>query len=140
MTVPVPLTDIEAAAEKAQTGYPDGSPGPWVQMADADGMPGVWSSAARDFVCSDLTGLDAVYIAAADPPTVLALCKALRIADEGLDRVERWYVCANAPEDGSDFDTCRGCTDDPGEWCGWCAALDAIESVRELVDLGGDDG
>ena len=70
------------------------------------------------------------------PHAVLALCEALRIAVEGLDRVERWYVCANAPEDGSDFDTCRGCTDDPGEWCGWCAALDAIESVRELVDLG----
>ena len=111
--MPVPLTDIEAAAEKAQTGYPDGSPGPWVRMADADGMPGVWSSAARDFVCSDLTGLDANYIATADPPTVLALCEALRIAVE---------QGAHDPNCNLDIVACD---------C-WLAA------VRELVDLGGE--
>ena len=92
MTVPVPLTDIEAAA------------------ADFDADTG--------------------------PEDVLALVEALRIAVEGLARVERWYVCAECPEDGGEFDTCRGSTDNPAEWCGWCAALDAIESVRELVDLG----
>ena len=65
-----------------------------------------------------------------------ALCEALRIAVEGLDRVERWYVCKNVPDDDGDFITCRGFTDDSTGWCGWCCALDAIESVRELVGLG----
>lgn len=68
------------------------------------------------------------------PP--VALCEALRIAVEGLDRVERWYVCKNVPDDDGDFITCRGFTDDSTGWCGWCCALDAIESVRELVGLG----
>lgn len=70
------------------------------------------------------------------PSEIRALCDALRIAVEGLDRVERWYVCKNVPDDDGDFITCRGFTDDSTGWCGWCCALDAIESVRELVDLG----
>ncbi len=70
------------------------------------------------------------------PAELSALCEALRIAVEGLEHVEGYYLCAECPEDGTDFDTCRGSTDDPADWCGWCCALDAIEAVRELVDLG----
>ena len=96
MTVPVPLTDIEAGLDPQ-----------------------------RGHRAADVTNDEA-----------LALTKALRIAVEGLDRVERWYVCKNVPDDDGDFITCRGFTDDSTGWCGWCCALDAIESVRELVGLG----
>ena len=121
--MPVPLTDIEAAAGEA-------TPGPWT----TPDVSAVWGG--DGWVLTDASYEDAAHIATADPPTVLALCEALRIAVEGLDRVERWYVCKNVPDDDGDFITCRGFTDDSTGWCGWCCALDAIESVRELVDLG----
>ena len=95
MTVPVPLTDIEARK---------------------DGPPGSES-------------WQMVYLSLSERA---ALCEALRIAVEGLDRVERWYVCKNVEDDGF---TCRGFTDDSTGWCGWCSALDAIEQVNRLVDL-----
>ena len=102
MTVPVPLTDIEAAAREAP-------PGPWgnsshnVWTADSTLVATGWSQSRAD----------AVYIATADPPTVLALCEALRIAVEGLD------VFAAA-------DT---------EWISGLAG-ERLAAVRELVDLG----
>lgn len=95
MTVPVPLTDIEAGLDPQ-----------------------------RGHRAADVTNDEA-----------MALTKALRIAVEGLDRVERWYVCKNVPDDDGDFITCRGFTDDSTGWCGWCSALDAIEQVNRLVDL-----
>mgnify|MGYP003509676073 CR=1 FL=1 len=95
MTVPVPLTDIEARR-----------------------MP--------------TTIQGGKTIGGINPIERDALCEALRIAVEGLDRVERWYVCKNVEDDGF---TCRGFTDDSTGWCGWCSALDAIEQVNRLVDL-----
>lgn len=119
---PVPLDEIEAAAREA-------TDGPWHQMAAA-----AWSGTneSPDLVADCPLYADAIHIATADPLTVSALCEALRIAVEGLDRVERWYVCKNVEDDGF---TCRGFTDDSTGWCGWCSALDAIEQVNRLVDL-----
>ena len=105
MTVPVPLTDIEAAHHQPEFGDWD------TDDRFCHGCPERW------------------------PCPTTALCEALRIAVEGLDRVERWYVCKNVPEDDGDFITCRGFTDDSTGWCGWCSALDAIEQVNRLVDL-----
>ena len=116
---PVSLDEIEAAAE-ATDDYPHGSPGPWTVIPEGSvSPPAVWSSAARDFVAADLTTIDAAFIAAADPPTVLALCKALRIAVEGLERAI----------DGGAYTTRETIEEE---------AASALAAVRALVDLGED--
>ena len=80
--MPVPLTDIEAAARHNPYGIP--------------------------------------------PSTVLALCEALRIAVEGLGRYgEHDTACLSNAGDSHPCD---------------CGYDDALAAVRELVDLGGDDG
>ncbi len=124
MTVPVPLADIEAAAREAP-------PGPWgnsshnVWTADSTLVATGWSQSRAD----------AAYIAAADPPTVLALCEALRIAVEGLDLIA-------ADETGCCYewwDTTCAKRGDP-EPCHFCIVNERRAAVRELVDLGGNDG
>lgn len=75
VTVPVPLTDIEAAARKA-------TPGPWT----TPDVSAVWYDGG--WVLTDASVEDAAHIATAGPPTVLALTKALRIAVEGLREVD----------------------------------------------------
>ena len=98
---PVPLDEIEAAAREA-------TDGPWHQMAAA-----AWSGTneSPDLVADCPLYADAIHIATADPPTVSALCEALRIAVEGL-----------------------------ALWAGLPEADRRLAAVRELVDLGGDDG
>ena len=115
---PVPLDEIEAAAREA-------TDGPWHQMAAA-----AWSGTneSPDLVADCPLYADAIHIATADPLTVAALTKALRIAVEGLDRVDD--ECAMA--DG--MSECY-----PGEpICPPCRTRAALAAVRELVDLGGD--
>lgn len=118
---PVPLDEIEAAAKKANgdgvrwsLAEPERERGHEVlidydhpEPADEDG-----ASLLHD---SWLLQADAVHIAAADPPTVSALCAALRIAVEGLERTP----------------PVRGFAD---------RKATALARVRELVDMGGDDG
>ena len=99
---PVPLTDIEAAAGEA-------TPGPWT----TPDVSAVWGG--DGWVLTDASYEDAAHIATADPPTVLALCDALRIAVEALDEMA------------------GGCR------CGLCSdsvATSALARIRGLVDLG----
>ena len=112
--VPVSLTEIGKRIEKATKGdwipvlvrgWEFGADVITLEDPDPDGTPYV--------IAGEIRGVDAAFIAACDPPTVLALIRALRIAVEGLEPFE--------------------------EFDGTLAAA-ALAAVRELVDLGGDDG
>lgn len=122
MTVPVPLTDIEAAAGEA-------TPGPWT----TPDVSAVWGG--DGWVLTDASYEDAAHIAAADPPTVLALCDALRIAVEALHEVAVDHEPMPV-NDGRDW--CSKCQNymrgDSG--CTAADATAALAAVRELVDLG----
>ena len=111
VTVPVPLADIEAAAREA-------TPGPWT----TPDVSAVWGDGR--WVLTDASYEDAAHIAAVDPPTVLALCEALRIAVEGLERIGEPSCPEMRLSPVERLETARS----------------ALAAVRELVDLGGDDG
>ena len=143
MTVPVPLTDIEAAARESAT------PGPWqidrvgyegeVLGPDRRAIADVFVEGAGQAADYQLAYRTARHIAAADPPTVLALCEALRIAVEALHEVAVDHEPMPV-NDGRDW--CSKCQNymrgDSG--CTAADATSALAAVRELVDLGGDDG
>lgn len=131
---PVPLTDIEAAAGEA-------TPGPWT----TPDVSAVWGG--DGWVLTDASYEDAAHIAAADPPTVLALCDALRIAVEALDTAHEALACAGVVYSA----VYAGSISDADGWAGIENALrgpppegsiisydtaSALARIRELVDLG----
>jgi hypothetical protein len=133
----VVLDEVERKAREA-------TPGPW-ELLDPESD---WSVAGVVAECRDddhevwvvtdgpivEEGRDAAHIAAADPPSVLAMAEALRVAREALG----WAGERGCPDAELKYQlVCyEGLPNNPYEWCDTCVVNVSAAAMDSLIDFG----
>ena len=114
---PAQLDEIEAAAKEA-------TPGPWEVIGGGEYVTPIGLPAGFDD-CG-VSPRDVHYIAAFDPPTVLALIAEVRELRAKVERVRLLHEPSGDPEVDS-LSTCDTCSDLDGKSPRWpCATIKAL--------------